>query len=78
MLSPPRVNHVRLGSAFSGRTVHMNCPYVTSFIRSVGNLCWNMVGFFTLLPMPLANLPNLLVDERLNASLYFVLLVNCL
>ena len=83
ILSPPTVNRVRLGSAFSGRTVHTNCPYVTSFNRSVGTSCWNinlmvLVGFFIRPPMPFANHPNLLADERLRASLYFVLLINCL
>ena len=83
ILSPPTVSSVRLGSAFSGHIVHTNCPYVTSFICSVGTLCWNinsivLVGFFILPPMPFANLPNSLADERLHASLYFVLLINCL
>ncbi len=77
------MNLVRLGSAFSGLTVQTNCPYVTSFNRSVGTLCWNinwmvLVGFIILLPMPFAYRPNSLADERLHASLYFVLLINCL
>ena len=37
-----------------------------------------LVGFFILLPMPFANHPNLLANERLHAFLYFVLLTNCL
>jgi len=37
-----------------------------------------LVGFFILPLMSFANLPNSLADERPHASLYFVLLINCL
>jgi hypothetical protein len=37
-----------------------------------------LVGFFILPPMQFANCPNLLDDDRLNAYLCFVLLIDCL
>ncbi len=42
--------HIWLVSAFSGLTVHTNCPCVTSFMHSASTLCWKiksmlLVGF---------------------------------
>ncbi len=83
ILSPPTVNCIWLGSAFLGLTKHTNCPYVTSFMRSAGTLCWEMnsivlVGFLMHPPMPFASYPNLLAADRLHAFLYFGLFMSCL
>jgi hypothetical protein len=71
ILLPPTVNRIWLGSAFLGLTKHMNCPYVMSFLRSAGTLCWEMnwivlVGFLMHPPMPFASCPNLLAADRLH------------
>jgi hypothetical protein len=62
-------------------------PFLVAPCTRIAHICWYFVleykfngvgGIFILPPMPLANLPNSLADERLHASLYFVLLINCL
>ncbi len=74
------MNHIWLGSVFLGLTEQRNCPYVTSFLRSAGTLCWEMnsvvlVEFLMRPPMPFASFPNLLAADRLHAVLYFALAV---
>jgi hypothetical protein len=83
ILLPLTVNCIWLGSAFLGLTKHTNCPYVTSFLRSVGISCSEMnsivlVGFLMCPPMPFASFPNLLAADRLHAFLYFGLFISCL
>ena len=83
MWSPPTVNLVLFCSFFSGRTLHTNDPYATSFLQSWGMSLLRMnwivlVGFLILLPMPLASHPNLLADDVLHCFLYLVLRSSCL
>ena len=83
MQLPPTVNLVLFFSFFSGRTLHMNGLYVTSFLQSWGMsfLCMNwivLVGFLILLPTPLASRPNLLADDMLYSFFYLALRSSCL
>jgi hypothetical protein len=82
MQLPPTVNLVLLFSFFSGRTLHTNDPYVTSFLRSWGisflRMNWIvLVGFLILCPMPLASRPNSLADDMLHCC-FFVHNGHCL
>ncbi len=77
------MNRIWLGSAFFGLMEHMNCPYVTYFLRSAGISCWEMnsivlVGFFMRPLMPFASCPNSLAADRPHAFLYFELFISCL
>jgi hypothetical protein len=82
ILSPPTVNLVRFGSAFSDLTVQRKLPYVTSFLRVLGTSDSVMkrivsVGFLIRPPTPCARRPNSLADETLQSALYLGCCNNC-
>ena len=71
---PPITRRVLCLSAFWGRSVHSNFPYVTSLNRSGGTcplaMKWHvLVGSFILLPTPWKSRPNSLADDVLHVSL---------
>ena len=76
VLSPLTVDIVPFFSFFSGQTMHMNCPYVTSFLWLCGIyfLMMNvivLVGIFMRPPTPFVSRPNLFSDDVLQFFLYF-------
>ena len=68
---------------FSVRTLQMNCPYVTSFLRyfGVSFLPMNvivLVGFLMHPPTPFSRRLNSFADYVLQFFLYFGFLISCL
>ena len=71
---PPITRRVLYFSAFWGRSVHSNFPYVTSLNRFAGTfplgMKWHvLVGFFILLPTPWKRRPNSFADDVLHVLL---------
>ena len=77
------MNLVILFYFLSSRTLHTNCPYVTSFIRLCGILFLVineivLIGFLMVPPTPFASRPNLFADDVLQCFLSFGFLISCL